>query len=636
MPSGQVVLVSMPWAYLEMPSIALGLLSQVLRDAGIAPRVWPLNLRFMEWLRVHAPEGEPPFSLGDYRAIASATATGVGDWVFSLPPFRAPDAEADVRYREWLAREEALPERLLERLEHLRAQVPGFIDACVEELLAQRPAVVGFSSTFNQNVPSLLLARAIKARAPEVKVVFGGANCDGPMGQGLLDAFEFVDVVVRGEAEGVIVALMRELLAGQTPTPRPGVLVREGPTGDRGEGAKQGPKEGAKEGPKVRMDDVPVPDYGFFFEELQRLGFAEELITSVKLPVETARGCWWGQKQHCTFCGLNGSSMAFRAKSVEHALRGFETLAERHQWLDFIAVDNIIDLGYLRELLPQLEERGLDLRIFYETKANLTRQQVRDMRAAGIHRIQPGIESLSTPILKLMRKGVTAWQNVRLLKWCAQYDVRVSWNILYGFPEEPEAEYPRMAAAARALTHLEPPHLSRLHVQRFSPYHQTPERFGLKLGGPLFHYAHVYPQRGERLEALAYDFEYAYLDGREPETYVAQLRRTVETWNRVHERDRGRLTWRRGPGFVRIVDEREAAGYASYLLEGPQAEVYLACDEGASVAQVHERVRERGHLDVGSGEVETFLRELVEAGLMFEADQRFVSLALRERPGLPE
>ncbi len=618
----RVVLVSMPWAFLEMPSIALGLLSSVLQRGGIVPVARSFNLTFMEWLRRHLTGPGEALSLLDYRAISSAASAGLGDWLFSVPPFRASAPEEDARYLARLARDEVLPARLLGRLEAVRAQVPAFIDACVEELLGHAPALVGFSTTFNQNVPSLLLARRLKERAPHVRVVFGGANCDGPMGQGLLDAFDCVDVVVQGEAEALIVALVEDLLAERPLPPRRGVLAR-------GVAVPEG------EAPRVRMDDVPVPDYGFFFEELARTGFRQELVPDVKLPVETARGCWWGQKQHCTFCGLNGSSMAFRSKSVERALRDFEELSARHRWLDFVAVDNIIDLGYLRELLPRLEERGLDLRVFYETKANLTRQQVRDMRAAGIHRIQPGIESLSTPILKLMRKGVAAWQNVRLLKWCAQYDVRVSWNILYGFPEEPEAEYPRMAASLGALSHLEPPRLSRLHVQRFSPYHQSPERFGLRLEGPLFHYPHVYPQRGEQLAALAYDFEYAHVDGRDPEAYVGGLRRAVEHWGEVHARDRGRLTWRRGPGFVRIVDERAAVGYASYLLEGPQAEAWLACEEGASAAQVHRALHERGHTGLGEADVASFLGELAEAGLVYEADQRFVTLALRERPEVP-
>ena len=46
-------------------------------------------------------------------------------------------------------------------------------------------------------------------------------------------------------------------------------------------------------------------------------------------------------------------------------------------------------------------------------------------------------------ILRLMRKGVTAIQNIQTLKWCFEHDVEASWNILYGFPGERASQYDR-------------------------------------------------------------------------------------------------------------------------------------------------------------------------------------------------
>ena len=106
-----------------------------------------------------------------------------------------------------------------------------------------------------------------------------------------------------------------------------------------------------------------------------------------------------------------------------------------------MAVDNILDMRYFRDVLPQLRERQLGLTLFYETKANLTKEQVKLLRDAGVLAIQPGVESLSTHVLQLMRKGVTALQNIQLLKWCRQYGVTVAWNLLYGFPGETAADY---------------------------------------------------------------------------------------------------------------------------------------------------------------------------------------------------
>ena len=67
-----------------------------------------------------------------------------------------------------------------------------------------------------------------------------------------------------------------------------------------------------------------------------------------------------------------------------------------------------------------LKRRRLQLGVFYETKANLTKDQLRALREAGIGTIQPGIESLSTDVLRTMRKGTTAVQKGPLW-WAAHH-----------------------------------------------------------------------------------------------------------------------------------------------------------------------------------------------------------------------
>ena len=83
-----------------------------------------------------------------------------------------------------------------------------------------------------------------------VAVVFGGANCDGPMGAALHRAFPWVDVVVRGEAEIVLPDLMRDLCEGRPVRPQAGLCYRE--DGRSIAIDQQG-------GPPVPMDDVPLP-----------------------------------------------------------------------------------------------------------------------------------------------------------------------------------------------------------------------------------------------------------------------------------------------------------------------------------------------------------------------------------------
>src|SRR5581483_3022170 len=177
----------------------------------------------------------------------------------------------------------------------------------------------------------------------------------------------------------------------------------------------------------------------------------------VFLPIENSRGCWWGAKHHCTFCGLNSNSMAFRRKKADTVFDELVSQAARYKTRSFACVDSILDMAYFDDLLPRLRDSSLGLRLFYEVKANLSRRQLNLLADAGITLLQPGLEHLSSSVLGLMRKGTTFLQNVQFLKWSRERNLTVFWAILYGFPGETLAAYETIAQHIPALYHLFPP-----------------------------------------------------------------------------------------------------------------------------------------------------------------------------------
>ena len=192
------------------------------------------------------------------------------------------------------------------------------------------------------------------------------------------------------------------------------------------------------------------------------------------------------------FCGLNGSNMAFRSKSANRSLEELDYLTKRYPDKPVSVVDNILDMRYFKDFIPRLTERATPLELFFEVKANLRKEQVRQLRAAGVTMIQPGIESLSDPILKLMKKGVKAIQNIQLLKWCKEIGMRAEWNILWGFPQEPAEEYERMAHMIPLISHFQPPiSASPLRLDRFSPNYDTSEQMGFKNVRPYPSYNYI-------------------------------------------------------------------------------------------------------------------------------------------------
>jgi ribosomal peptide maturation radical SAM protein 1 len=188
------------------------------------------------------------------------------------------------------------------------------------------------------------------------------------------------------------------------------------------------------------LDALPIPNYADYFSSIKR-NKIEDSFFRAEVPFETARGCWWGEKHHCTFCGLNGQGMPFRSKSPDRVLGELRELSRRHPKRRFAITDNILDMKYFKTLLPSLAKEKLLSGAFWEIKANVTFTHLKLLRDAGISRVQPGIESFSSHALSLMKKGVRPIQNIQLLVDCQALGIEPGWNVLWGFPGETAEEY---------------------------------------------------------------------------------------------------------------------------------------------------------------------------------------------------
>ena len=104
-----------------------------------------------------------------------------------------------------------------------------------------------------------------------------------------------------------------------------------------------------------------------------------------------------GKKAHCTFCGLNGGTMAYRAMEPAAAIRQFEELFQyASRCSHFNAVDNILPKSYIREVLPHLDPPE-NVELFYEVKADLSGADVEALARAHVNRISPGSKRSTHP-----------------------------------------------------------------------------------------------------------------------------------------------------------------------------------------------------------------------------------------------
>jgi len=603
----RVALVNMPWTRVDSPSIQCGLLKAECAEAGHPAVVHYLNLEFAARL------GDQTYR--SYMHLRDSHAPKlVGEWLFAASAFGDRDDEdeylnliEDVLSSSPLTREQVLDMR--------HRTIPEWIEEVAASPRWDDADVVGFTSTFEQNVAALALARKLKSTHPDLTTVFGGANFDGTMGPEYVRVFDWIDYAVIGEGDAAFPDLLHTLEAGDS-SAIPGVCCRRDGT------VHLTPPLGAR----VAFNKTPAPDYDDYFSALDRLGRRTVLgPRSPHLLYESARGCWWGEKHHCTFCGLNHAGMQFRSKDPDKVHRELVELSDRHRSLFISMVDNIMDMSYIDSLLPKLTATRHDFRIFYEIKANQRRDQIESFARAGIVGVQPGIESLSDNILKIMRKGSTAATNINLLKWCAFYGIDVKWNILLGFPGETAADYDDQTALVPLLHHLPPPdNCEEIWLERFSPYFFEPEIAFLRRR-PALGYRYAYPSAVD-LEKTAYFFEYETAT-RVPSEAGERLRNAVQQWQAVWEGRPPRLDYEHGGEWLRIIDTRGGVRREA-VLSGWRADAFELCVDRAHTAPAVAELLAAGDREIAADAVAAFLDRCVDTGIAIRSAGRYLSLAL--------
>ncbi|MFP8883829.1 RiPP maturation radical SAM C-methyltransferase [Streptomyces mangrovi] len=609
----RVLLVCMPWASLDMPSLALSTLQPIAAgsDAVESADVLYANLKWAD--HVHqASDGR--IGEGVYDRIARGDYVAAGEWVFSSALYGLEDPEKTPFHRTAASEWADLPTAA-----EMYRTAPDFVRELARTVVAGNYDVIGLTSTFDQNIPSLALAQAVKDLAPEAITVLGGANCDGVQGAALHRNFPFLDYVVRGEAELVLPDLLGALAEETDESARGERLSAISGLCWRPDGRE--PATNQLGHAMVPMAHVPSPDFSAYFDAFAGTTAVRDVLP--KVQVEGGRGCWWGEKHHCTFCGLNGSLMTHRSKPADRVLEEIKSAVERHRVLDIVFADNILDMRYLRELMPKLGELGWDLRMFFEVKSNLTYPQLRRLADGGVTQIQPGIENLSTRVLDLMRKGVTGWQNIRLLRDCRTLAIYPGWNLLYGFPGETHADYRPFLDQLAHLAHLFPPErVARIMLTRFSPYFDDPG-LGLVNQGPSRLLSSVYRLPDEELKDLVYVFDSAEAGISQP--LATELEEGIRAWQQSHAG--ARLVAIEEDAGLRIVDERKHGRAREHLLSDPvHTAVYRALLKGRSFAALMRRVAEAGHTPA-----EESVRELLDSwydhGLVYRDGDHHVALA---------
>lgn len=458
-----------------------------------------------------------------------------------------------------------------EAFQKLESYVESYLDELCDIVIATGCKAVGCEITYEQRNASLAILKRIKERNPQIITMLGGNSCTGDHGQAIADNVDFVDLVFSGEADDIIAPVVKLIEQGKTAKEinniYPSVLIKGSNTYSHG---------------RKNLEDNVIPDFSDYFNELKITGLDKYVVPC--LLIEGSRGCWWGEKSRCKFCGIHTckETLAYRKKSAEKIVHELNTQAERYNTNIFVFTDCILSPEHIRQIPQLIDTNNNDFHLFAEIKSNISKNDLIQLKKAGFIKLQPGIESLEDNLLKLMNKGNRAIKHIELLKNAKILGINIVWNMLYSMPFEKEEYYKQMISLLPWITHLQPPvSFNAIIYQLNSCYTQDAEHYGLKLK-PL----EIYPFLGS-YEGSFYtkSIEYFY-DTSNSFVYIPSFRETLNTlscqiehWKTVFKDGAGdRLTMYDKDGILEIFDLRTAAQKSFYTLQGRNREIMLALE----------------------------------------------------------
>lgn len=607
-----VALVSMPTLSGRFPSFQLALLKPTLERAGIPVQPFSLFMYFGTHIGWRINE-----------AIADVWPSMVGEWIWTKAAF-GDEVEAD--RNEYFEKYERVFRAICDQadctiddIQRIRSEAAlSFIDFCVDAIDWNRFGLIGFSVVFQQLLASVALAKALKKRYPNIPIIMGGAGFEDDIADEIMRNCPQVDYLHCGDAELSFPEAVRRVYEGKSMRGLHGIMWRDG---DQVAYAGRAPNFSD-------MNSTPVPDFDEYFYSRKEGGYEEyEDAREVLLPLETARGCWWGEKNHCTFCGLNRSGMEFRAKDAGNVIDQLESLSRRYGIFHFNAIDNILAPEYASKLFGRLAEANTDIRIHYEIRPSISRAQLREMRKGGLFSVQPGVESLSTNILKIMRKHTTGLRNLELIKWCTYYGIHNFYNILVRFPGETIEDYKLQCEVISKITHLQPPYaIVKARADRGSPMFFDPESQAISRLRPAACYEYIFPKGRFNLERVSYYFDHDMQNTVADEDYD-DIFSLVGYWQRIWKQPQlPYLRYRKSWATIVIDDGRE-----------PPARAFTFCDGAASLYEYCADARSRDDIATRFNNedwIEDALNEFLDKDLMVFLDGRYLGLALPENPYL--
>jgi radical SAM superfamily enzyme YgiQ (UPF0313 family) len=379
------------------------------------------------------------------------------------------------------------------------------------------------------------------------------------------------------------------------------------------------------------LAELSPPDYDEYFRAIRT--FSPEKRFFPTLPVELSRGCWWkrqtkqSETRGCAFCNLNLQWKGYRKKESRQVVKEIDGLTSRYQVLSVAFMDNVLPQTKTDHLFNGLKLLEKDIKLFSEIRPSTPLEKLRKMHAAGVVDVQVGIEALSSGLLKKMNKGVSAIQNLEIMRNCEALGIRNEANLILHFPGSDETD------VAQTLHAID-------YAMAFQPL--KPVRFWLGLGSPVWR-----NYKSFQIQSMHNHPNYQVLF---PEEISKQCRFIVQSYRgdrlqqkkiwkpvarKIHQWEKQYaalhkdpfagpvIGYRDGKSFLMIHHRRYRCETIQHRLTGVSRKIYLFCQKNCTLRQIRSAFPE-----IAEDRLVSFLRMMKAKYLMFEDGGKYLSLAV--------
>jgi hypothetical protein len=301
-----------------------------------------------------------------------------------------------------------------------------FYERIVEQDIKPTGAsIVGIAITFqDQIISAFTLARVLRERMPDVRIVLGGqmiSRCYDSMikHDGLSQYYDYL-ALWDGEVPFLNIHL-RELRGEDADLTNVIVSGDDDALVDR-----KGAALSSTEVPKADFSDIDFDAY---------------LFPEYLVPIQTTRGCY----AKCAFCAIPFGSNSYRVRDAERVVEEIEEIQlltqsrHGHKATYFKFMEDTSSPSLLLAVSDVIAERGLDVK--WETFARLEKAFAKTgfmkrLYDGGCRKIHWGLETNDPDVLKNMNKMTEQSYTDQILRLSGEAGILNFCFILIGFPGE--------------------------------------------------------------------------------------------------------------------------------------------------------------------------------------------------------